>query len=145
MNLSEISRKRKEELLSLRSKLRKPDSETSDHNRDGNKSGDSLPRPKFRSYQPNSSTLKSQIVASATPADLEAEVISDITNRHMPDIENVNLADLAPRKPDWDLKRAIEPKLRKLERRTEKAIAEIVRTRLQQESKEEQLEADEDT
>ena len=144
MNLAEISKKRKEELLSLRSKLRKPDSEAVDHEKNNKdaKNADFLPRPKFRSYQPTSANLRDQVVPAAVPLDLLAEVISDITNRHLPDIENVNLTDLA-RKPDWDLKRAIEPKLRKLERRTEKAIAEIVRTRLQQESKDEQVEVDE--
>ncbi len=40
---------------------------------------------------------------------------------------------MAPRKPDWDLKRDIAPKLAKLERRTQKAIAELIRERLQEE------------
>lgn len=35
---------------------------------------------------------------------------------------------LAPRKVDWDLKRDIEGKLAKLERRTQRAIAELIRT-----------------
>lgn len=37
-----------------------------------------------------------------------------------------NLANLAPRKIDWDLKRDISKKLEKLERRTQKAIVEIL-------------------
>ena len=37
---------------------------------------------------------------------------------------------LAPRKPDWDLKRDIAPKLEKLERRTQRTIAELIRERL---------------
>ena len=40
---------------------------------------------------------------------------------------------MAPRKPDWDLKRDIAPKLEKLERRTQRAIAELIRERLQEE------------
>ncbi|VDI37422.1 coiled-coil domain-containing protein 12 [Mytilus galloprovincialis] len=39
--------------------------------------------------------------------------------------------NLAPRKPDWDLKRDIAKKLEKLERRTQRAIAELIRDRLQ--------------
>ena len=39
---------------------------------------------------------------------------------------------MAPRKVDWDLKRDIAPKLEKLERRTQKAIAELIRERLQE-------------
>lgn len=35
---------------------------------------------------------------------------------------------LAPRKPDWDLKRDVAKKLEKLERRTQRAIAQLIRT-----------------
>lgn len=41
--------------------------------------------------------------------------------------------NLAPRKIDWDLKRDIAAKLEKLERRTQRAIAELIRERLQEE------------
>jgi coiled-coil domain-containing protein 12 len=37
---------------------------------------------------------------------------------------------LAPRKPDWDLKRDVAQKLQRLERRTQRAIAELIRERL---------------
>ncbi len=40
------------------------------------------------------------------------------------------MTSLAPRKPDWDLKRDVAPKLAKLERRTQKAIAELILDRL---------------
>ena len=36
-------------------------------------------------------------------------------------------------KPDWDLKRDIAGKLEKLEKRTQKAIAELIRDRLKEE------------
>ena len=38
------------------------------------------------------------------------------------------------RKPDWDLKRDVASKLEKLERRTQKAIAELIRDRLKEEN-----------
>lgn len=41
-----------------------------------------------------------------------------------------DLNTLAPRKPDWDLKRDIEKRMAKLERRTQRAIAELIRERL---------------
>ncbi|XP_033269183.1 coiled-coil domain-containing protein 12 isoform X1 [Orcinus orca] len=44
-----------------------------------------------------------------------------------PIIEEVDLANLAPRKPDWDLKRDVAKKLEKLEKRTQRAIAELIR------------------
>lgn len=45
-------------------------------------------------------------------------------------IEEIDLANLAPRKPDWDLKRDVSKKLEKLERSTQRAIAELIRERL---------------
>lgn len=41
---------------------------------------------------------------------------------------------LAPRKPDWDLKRDIEKRMAKLERRTQRSIAELIRERLKGEN-----------
>lgn len=42
--------------------------------------------------------------------------------------EIVDLKQLVPKKPDWDLKRALEPNVEKLERRTKIAIVELIRT-----------------
>lgn len=47
-------------------------------------------------------------------------------------IEEIDLANLAPRKVDWDLKRDVAKKLEKLERRTQRAIAELIRDRLKE-------------
>ena len=47
-------------------------------------------------------------------------------------IDEIDITNLAPRKPDWDLKRDVSKKLEKLERRTQKAIAELIRDRLKQ-------------
>ena len=46
--------------------------------------------------------------------------------------EDVDLLSLAPRKPDWDLKRDVEKKLKRLEKRTARAIGELTRERLLQ-------------
>jgi len=45
------------------------------------------------------------------------------------------LENLAPRKPDWDLKRHVAKKLAKLEKRTQRTIAVLIRERLEQETK----------
>lgn len=47
-----------------------------------------------------------------------------------PIIEKFDLTNLAPRKLDWDLKRDVTKKLEKLEKRTQRAIAELIRERL---------------
>ena len=49
------------------------------------------------------------------------------------------MLNLAPRKPDWDLKRDIKAKLEKLERRTKRAIAEMIRERLKESAKSDDL------
>lgn len=46
-------------------------------------------------------------------------------------VEEIDIQNLAPRKPDWDLKRDVSKKLEILERRTQRAIAELIRERLQ--------------
>ena len=51
----------------------------------------------------------------------------------------MDLLKLAPRKPDWDLKRDIKGKLEKLERRTKRALAEMIRERLKESAKADDL------
>ena len=50
-------------------------------------------------------------------------------------VDELDFMNLAPRKPDWDLKRDVASKLDKLERRTQKAIAELIRERLREDSR----------
>lgn len=47
-------------------------------------------------------------------------------------IDQVDISTLAPRQPDWDLKRDVEKKLEKLARRTQKAMAEMIREKLKE-------------
>lgn len=46
------------------------------------------------------------------------------------EIADIDITNLAPKKVDFDLKRAINKKLQKLEKRTQKAISELIRDRL---------------
>lgn len=46
------------------------------------------------------------------------------------EITDIDISSLAPKKVDFDLKRAINKKLQKLEKRTQKAISELIRDRL---------------
>ncbi|CAG8482280.1 5134_t:CDS:2 [Ambispora gerdemannii] len=48
--------------------------------------------------------------------------------------EEVDLFNLAPKKPNWDLKRDVEKKLAKLDKKTQVAIAQLIRIRLQDET-----------
>ncbi|KAI5618290.1 coiled-coil domain-containing protein 12 [Silurus asotus] len=86
---------------------------------------------KLRNYTPEDEELKERQVPKAKPASVEDKVKDQLEAANPePVIEEVDLANLAPRKPDWDLKRDGAKKLEKLEKRTQKAIAELIRERL---------------
>lgn len=91
------------------------------------------PKPVFRSYNPEDENLKKNTLGEAKSGNIEERVLDQLdAGKPVPVIEEVDLVNLAPRKPDWDLKRDAAKKLEKLERRTQKAIAELIRERLQE-------------
>lgn len=62
---------------------------------------------------------------------IEEEVKEQIESSSTPILtEEVDIINLAPRKADWDLKRDVARKLSKLERITQKAVAELIRERM---------------
>lgn len=62
---------------------------------------------------------------------VEKEVHEHLDAMKMPIVvEEIDITNLAPRKITWDLKRDISKKMHILERRTQKAIAELIRERL---------------
>jgi len=123
--LEENAAKRKERLQALKRKLGGGES--------GGQAdkGPDLPAPVFRSYQPVTEELADQVLPPAEPHTAE-EGIQDVLSlaKETQIIEELDFINLAPRKPDWDLKRDIAKKLEKLERRTARAIGEIIRDRL---------------
>ena len=54
--------------------------------------------------------------------------------------DSLDLKTLAPRKVDWDLRRGISDKLEKLDRRTQKAVTQLIRNRMNEEGKGEESE-----
>ncbi|XP_053915859.1 coiled-coil domain-containing protein 12 isoform X1 [Cuculus canorus] len=86
---------------------------------------------KLRNYEPEDEELKKRKVPQAKPASVEEKVKEQLEAAKLePIIDEVDLTNLAPRKPDWDLKRDVAKKLEKLEKRTQRAIAELIRERL---------------
>ena len=89
----------------------------------------------FRSYKPTDESLKDLVL----PADSNIGEITDKVKDELDNedkgvvMESLDFSNLAPRKPDWDLKRDIASKLERLEKRTQKAIAELIRERLKEE------------
>ncbi|XP_045765250.1 coiled-coil domain-containing protein 12 isoform X2 [Maniola jurtina] len=126
-NLEEQALKRKERLKTLKRKAPNQGDE------DTASKGDFvvLPKPKFRSYKPQDEDLKKEKLTDAAPSLVEEEVKDLVeAGKEKVVLQDLDISSLAPRKPDWDLKRDVSKKLEKLERRTQKAIAELIWERL---------------
>lgn len=71
------------------------------------------------------------MLPEAEPVQVEKAVEDQLKASSVKEIaDELDITNLAPRKPDWDLKRDVAKKLEKLERRTQKSIAELIRERL---------------
>ncbi|XP_047528876.1 coiled-coil domain-containing protein 12 [Vanessa atalanta] len=128
-NLEEQALKRKERLKSLKRKLPNEDASSNTTKNEPIV----LPKPKFRSYKPQDETLQKEKIEDAQPSLVEAEVKDLVeAGKEKVILQDLDISSLAPRKPDWDLKRDVAKKLEKLERRTQKAIAELIWERLKQ-------------
>ncbi|OCT73777.1 hypothetical protein XELAEV_18032741mg [Xenopus laevis] len=122
--------RRKERLKELRNKRQKDEGEPESKVRAGEEE-EQHRELKLRNYTPQDDVLKERQVPQAKPISVEEKVKEQLeAAKPEPIIEEVDLANLAPRKPDWDLKRDVAKKLEKLEKRTQRAIAELIRERL---------------
>ncbi|XP_074652683.1 coiled-coil domain-containing protein 12-like [Tubulanus polymorphus] len=129
-NLQTEAQKRKERLKNLREKRELEDEPASKRLNVQNE--DKLPKPVFRSYKPQDQSLKANELPKVKPLEIKDSVKERLEDsKPTPVVEEVDLANLAPRKPDWDLKRDIAKKLAKLEKRTQRAIAELIKERMQ--------------
>ncbi|XP_064630579.1 coiled-coil domain-containing protein 12-like [Lineus longissimus] len=134
--MQDEANKRKERLKAMRDRQRQLEGDVNEppDKRANLDSGESLPKPIFRSYKPQDERLKEQSVEVEKPKPVEVgDKVKDQLEAARPEpvVEEVDLVNLAPRKPDWDLKRDVAKKLEKLDRRTQRAIAELIRDRLQ--------------
>ena len=82
----------------------------------------------------NPTPLRSK-VEDAIKAEIKAHVEEQGGNE---------LLNIAPKKPNWDLKRDITKKMDKLNRRTQVAIVEIIKERIAQQAAEESSEEESD-
>jgi coiled-coil domain-containing protein 12 len=80
---------------------------------------------RFRNYKPRDEALKHVAIEPARPnKPAPAPVVDTSAAVKEP------LLNLAPKKPNWDLKRDIEKDLAKLDRQTERAIVELLRRKI---------------
>ncbi|KAJ3185260.1 hypothetical protein HDU85_001310 [Gaertneriomyces sp. JEL0708] len=81
-------------------------------------------------------TSESESADKRDPATVEeyaVQVLQEVSEAEGARGEELDLQDLAPKKPNWDLKRDMELKMAKLDRKTQSCIAELIRARLQAE------------
>lgn len=91
---------------------------------------DQTKRLKFRNYQP-----RDQSLADNATENKEHEIEATIENTdnllqkelRMHESEELNIL---PKSTNWDIKKAFEPKLEKLRRRTQRAIVDFLREKL---------------
>lgn len=124
--LDQEAMKRKERLKALREGRLKTLNGNSEEN------GEIFPKPLFRNYTPNDEELKSNILPKPDLAEIRNEIKDQLDSGKPKSLieKEIDLATLAPQKIDWDLKRECEKKLKILEKRTQKAIVELIRDRL---------------
>merc|ERR1712212_311527 len=124
--LEDEALKRKQRLASLKRKLETERGITESDSTDQ----EEAPKPIFRSYKPITEDLEDNVLSQADPANVEESISDTLAKSSEVVMDELDFVNLAPRKPDWDLKRDIAKKLEKLEKRTARAIGEIIRERL---------------
>ncbi|XP_078151691.1 cwf18 pre-mRNA splicing factor isoform X1 [Carex rostrata] len=97
---------------------------------------DKLPNMKFRNYLPHDKQLQEgKLAPVALPKFEDPVVVAPIEPQKAED----PFLNIAPKKPNWDLKRDVQKKLDKLEKRTQKALYELA---LEQQREKEASEAE---
>lgn len=82
----------------------------------------------FRNYKKDG---EEKVTEDLILPDVTASVREQLEEMKEPlEVKDIDISNLAPRKVDFDLKRAINKKLQKLEKKTQKAISELIRERL---------------
>lgn len=90
---------------------------------------------RFRNYKPQTDELQRlQVEKPAVPTVEEQVGSAEILHN---DATQEPLLNLAPKKANWDLKRDIEPQMKKLRAATDRAIIELIRKRVSEEASDE--------
>ncbi|TFY54511.1 hypothetical protein EVG20_g9674 [Dentipellis fragilis] len=127
MSLAEASEARKARLIALRKKKAGEE--------EGEPSTES-PEPILvtRNFDPATRTIRKRDaedeIEDTVEKDVEglaARIIAEDEERRAQDLD---LFNIAPKRPNWDLKREMEKKLAKLDRQTQQAVHTLIRQRL---------------
>lgn len=87
---------------------------------------------RFRNYIPRTPELRDFCLAKVTSTDVEVMIDKEIAD-YIRDAEDQEaVMAIAPRKPNWDLKRDVERKMQVLQARTDRAVVTLIRQRIKQ-------------
>ncbi|KAG8977468.1 hypothetical protein FRB90_008789 [Tulasnella sp. 427] len=127
-SLESASEARKERLIALRRRKLGQDVEE-----DGERSNEPF-RFRQRNFDPETRTLRKHTAADQQEDTVENQVkglaekiIAEDEERRNQDLD---LFNIAPKRPNWDLKRNLEKKLSRLERKTAESIHLLIRKRM---------------
>ncbi|KII89123.1 hypothetical protein PLICRDRAFT_124305 [Plicaturopsis crispa FD-325 SS-3] len=128
MSLAEASEARKARLIALRKrKAGEAVDETTEE------SGVSV--IKNRNFDPTSRTLRKHAKEDVDMEDTVEKDVAGMAEKIIAEDEErraqeLDVFNIAPKRPNWDLKRELDKKLAKLERKTQEAIHTLIRQRL---------------
>ena len=91
---------------------------------------------RFRNHKPVSEELQQQVVQveKATVPSIEEKV--EVAEAVHNDATQEPLLNLAPKRPNWDLKRDLEPQMKRLRGMTDRAILRLIADRVAAEQQE---------
>ncbi|CAK4077440.1 unnamed protein product [Aphanomyces euteiches] len=75
------------------------------------------------------------VIATPKPVEVEEPIVENV-KAAAPEGEVEEILSIAPKKPTWDLERGLEKQMKRLERRTQNAIVEILREKMEREMQE---------
>ncbi|GAA5885313.1 hypothetical protein JCM6882_009566 [Rhodosporidiobolus microsporus] len=134
MSLQEAAEARKAKLAALKKRKTLHDSGAPAANGAGAEDGEDGEPFKFRNYDPETGTLRKH--ARTDEHDTVEKQVEGLTDRIIAEdqlqrAQELDLTNIQPKKPNWDLKRDLERKLSKLRPKTDLAISQLIRKRLQ--------------
>ncbi|KDP45824.1 hypothetical protein JCGZ_17431 [Jatropha curcas] len=126
-------RERLKALKAAQELLSTPDDDKT--NNENETSADNNPSMKFRNYVPQAKELQEAKLAPPVLPKFEDPVAAAPPPSETKEDPFLNIA---PKKPNWDLRRDVQKKLDKLEKRTQKAIYKL----MEEQEKQKQLDED---
>merc|ERR1712083_689754 len=82
---------------------------------------------------PRTAELKDFCLAKITSSQIEDEIDNEIESAIAAAEDQEAVLAIAPRKPNWDLKRDVERKMQVLQARTDRAVVQLIRQRIKAE------------